>query len=114
MCKLDQAMQLLNEWIEENRPRIRNAVMAAFLRLDGVAEAMTDSDAGGAERVRQRTIGLIVAAESVLPSFIGDEFEREFSEVTEPLASALKQAAVQIAEDERSELINQLIQRHGQ
>lgn len=113
MCQLEQAMQYLNEWIEENQPRITNAVLAAFLKIDGVSEAMTDSDAVGTERVTQKINGLITAAHGVLSEFIGEAFSDEFSEVTGPLQLSLIAITEQIATERRSVFIELLIQRHG-
>jgi len=113
MCQQDQAKQYLDEWIEENQLGITSAVLAAFSRIDGVSEAMTDIDAIGTNRVHQKISGLIAAAHSVLPQYIGEEFGREFPDVTTGLAASLKSVAEQIATEQRDEFIDMLIQRHG-
>lgn len=113
MCEQNEAVQALNEWIAENQSRITDAVLAAFSRIDGVSEAMTDIGVLGAERVRQKIVGLITAAHAVLPEFIGEAFAHEFSEVTDPLAPSLKTATEAIAANRRAEFIDLLIQRHG-
>ena len=112
MSKLDQAMRYLNEWIEENQQGITTAVLAAFSKINDVSEAMTDIDVHGATYVQQKIDGLITAAHAVLPEFIREAFENEFSTVREPIiASALKKATELIARERRSEFIRMLIER---
>jgi hypothetical protein len=89
---------LLDAWIHENQDRITKSVLTAFGKVDGVADALTDTDAEGREATKHKIEGLITAGHGVLPEYIGEAFHEEFVDQL-TLREALVTATQQIARD---------------